>query len=105
LIHEWSKEDVWERECEGYAGFSKLIGAQTQTIKLSDFHKIKTMIQKTFTQNLKRCFNPDNADGGPHRNSIKAQCALKILNRMLPHYPTEYNYAVFLQKNLKALVD
>jgi hypothetical protein len=36
---------------------------------------------------------------------LKAQCALKILNRLLPQYPTIFNVAKFLVKHLQTLVD
>ena len=28
LINEWYKQDVWERDCEGYSGFSKIVGSR-----------------------------------------------------------------------------
>ena len=49
MIHEWSKEEVWDAQCEGYAGFSLTVGSTNQSIKLSEFLKITLMIQKTFT--------------------------------------------------------
>lgn len=49
LINDWSKEEVWEKSCEGYSGFSKVVGSGNQSIEVSQFLKIAQMIQKTFT--------------------------------------------------------
>lgn len=57
------------------------------------------MIQKSFTQNFTQCFDKGLVQ------PLKAQCALKILNRLLPQYPTHYNIAKFLIKHLQTLVD
>ena len=49
LINDWTDEEVWNKSCEGYSGFSKMVvvGQETQPpqpIKLGDFIKIQTMI-------------------------------------------------------------
>lgn len=36
LINEWSRPEVWEQQCEGYSGFSKIVG-NSQIIKVSEF--------------------------------------------------------------------
>lgn len=55
MINEWAKPEVWERECEGYSGFSKMIGT-SQSIKLGEFQSISETIHKRFAQNLTVCF-------------------------------------------------
>jgi len=101
MIHEWSKDEVWASQCEGYAGFSRTVGSSNQSIKLSEFCRITLMIQKTFTQNLSRCLELDCVVQSP----LRAQCALKVLNRMLAQYPTKYKVGILVQKNLQVLVD
>jgi hypothetical protein len=98
LINEWYKQEVWERDCEGYSGFSRIVGSN-QSIRLQDFNEIGNQIQKRFSQNLVKCF--EKADKHP----MKAQCALKILNRMLPQFPKIIAVAKYLQKHLLTLVE
>jgi len=98
LINEWYKQEVWERDCEGYSGFSRIVGSN-QSIRLQDFNEIGNQIQKRFSQNLVKCF--EKAEKHP----MKAQCALKILNRMLPQFPKIIAVAKYLQKHLLTLVE
>lgn len=97
LINEWTKPEVWDRDCEGYHGFSKIVGTY-QPIKLLEFQQIADSIQKRFTQLLAICFQNT-------KHPMKTQCALKILNRMLTHFPTIFNVAKYLLKQLQVLVD
>jgi hypothetical protein len=53
-INEWSKVEVWDKECEGYLGFAKVIGKEP-AIKLEEFQSIKESIQKRFAQNIAFC--------------------------------------------------
>jgi len=48
LINEWSKPEIWDKDCEGYAGFSKHVGSDI-SIKVAEFQQIAESIQKRFT--------------------------------------------------------
>jgi THO complex subunit 2 len=59
LINEWYKQEVWERDCEGYSGFSRIVGSN-KSICLSEFQEIGNQIQKRYAQNIVKCFETSN---------------------------------------------
>lgn len=93
LINHWSKPENWDKECQGYTGFAKMIGSN-QSIKLQEFQQIAESIHKRFAQNLIVCFQNS-------KHSMKTLCGLKILNKMAPQFPNQYLIARVLQKHLQ----
>ena len=80
LIKNWARPEVFEAECEGYSGFSKIIGSH-DGMKLPDYVQIAESINKRFVQILVLCFeNP--------KMYMKTRAGLIVLNRMSPVFPS-----------------